>query len=70
MRLCEDSDTVATLVKLILAREGTAVVYAEDGEIGIAMCLKSTSDFDVVIRGIRMPLKDGCAMVARLRETG
>lgn len=68
--LCEDSDTVATLVKLILEREGAAVARAENGQIGIDIFLKPTSDFDVVITDIQMPLKDGYAVAARLRETG
>ncbi len=67
---CEDSDTVATLVTLILKREGATVTHAENGKIGIDIFSKSGEDFDIVITDIQMPVLDGLGLAKALRATG
>ena len=67
---CEDSDTVATLVTLILQREGATIVHAENGEAGIDLFLKSGIDFDIVLTDIQMPIVDGFGVAKALRAAG
>lgn len=67
---CEDSDTVATLVTLILQREGATIVHAENGEAGIDLFLKSGIDFDIVLTDIQMPIVDGFGVAKALRAEG
>ena len=65
--LCEDSETVATLVTLILERDGALVIHAENGESGMKHFSDSKQRFDVVITDIQMPIMDGYALAAALR---
>ena len=65
--LCEDSETVATLVTLILERDGALVIHAENGESGMKHFSDSKARFDVVITDIQMPVMDGYALAGALR---
>ena len=67
---CEDSDTVATLVTLVLEREGATVTHAENGKIGVDLFSQSGEDFDLVITDIQMPVMDGLGVAEALRATG
>ena len=67
---CEDSDTVATLVRLVLEREGATVTHAENGKKGIDIFSKSGEDFDLVITDIQMPVLDGFGVAEALRSAG
>ena len=67
---CEDSDTVATLVRLVLEREGATVTHAENGKKGIDIFSKSGQDFDLVITDIQMPVLDGFGVAEALRGAG
>ena len=67
---CEDSDTVATLVRLVLEREGATVTHAENGKKGIDIFSKSGEDFDLVITDVQMPVMDGFGVAAALRDAG
>ena len=68
--LCEDSETVATLVTLILERDGALVIHAENGESGMKHFSDSKQRFDVVITDIQMPIMDGYALAGALRAEG
>jgi CheY-like chemotaxis protein len=68
--LCEDSETVATLVTLILERDGALVIHAENGESGMKHFSDSKARFDVVITDIQMPVMDGYALAGALRAEG
>ncbi len=68
--LCEDSETVATLVTLILERDGALVIHAENGERGMERFSDSKERFDVVITDIQMPVMDGYALASALRAEG
>ena len=67
---CEDSNTVATLVTLVLEREGAIVTHADNGEIGIEIFSESGADFDLVITDIQMPVLDGFGVAEALRGAG
>ncbi|EHQ57104.1 fused histidine kinase with GAF domain/response regulator receiver [gamma proteobacterium HIMB55] len=67
---CEDSDTVATLVRLVLEREGATVTHAENGKKGIEIFSESGADFDLVITDIQMPVMDGFSVAEALRTAG
>ena len=67
---CEDSDTVATLVRLVLEREGATVTHAENGKKGIDIFSKLGEDFDLVITDIQMPVMDGFGVAEALRDAG
>lgn len=67
---CEDSNTVATLVRLVLEREGAIVTHADNGEIGIEIFSESGADFDLVITDIQMPVMDGFGVAEALRTAG
>ena len=68
--LCEDSETVATLVKLILEQDGALVIHAENGDSGMKQFSDSKEHFDVVITDIQMPVMDGYALASALRAEG
>ena len=67
---CEDSDTVATLVTLVLEREGATVTHAENGEVGIQLFSQTEIDFDAVLTDIQMPVMDGFGVAEALRSAG
>lgn len=67
---CEDSDTVATLVTLVLEREGATVTHAENGKIGIEAMSEPGKNFDIVITDIQMPVLNGLGFAKALRATG
>ena len=67
---CEDSDTVATLVRLVLEREGATVTHAQNGKKGIEIFSNSGEDFDLVITDIQMPVMDGFGVAEALRDAG
>ena len=67
---CEDSDTVATLVTLVLEREGATVTHAENGKIGIEAMSEPGENFDIVITDIQMPVLNGLGFAKALRATG
>ena len=67
---CEDSDTVASLVTLVLEREGATVTHAENGKVGIQLFSESEIEFDAVLTDIQMPLVDGLGVAEALRAAG
>ena len=68
--LCEDSDTVATLLKLILERSGALVRLARDGEQGLLLFTESSASFDLVITDMQMPKMDGYELTHNIRRHG
>ena len=68
--LCEDSETVATLLKIILERAGANVTTAPNGEEGFAIFTHSRDDFDMIITDMQMPKMDGYALTRRVRDSG
>lgn len=68
--VCEDSDTVSTLLKLILERAGASVSTAENGEEGFALFTQRPNAFDLVITDMQMPKMDGYELMRQIRELG
>ena len=68
--ICEDSDTVATLLKLILERVGALVTTAQNGEDGLAKFVESSSEIDLIITDMQMPKMDGYELMRRIRGLG
>ena len=68
--ICEDSDTVATLLKTMLERAGAVVATSANGEEGFAWFSHYSSELDLIITDIQMPKLDGYGLVRRIRATG
>jgi CheY-like chemotaxis protein len=64
----DDAETNRTLMQLALSRAGALVVTAEDG--GRAVDKALADPVDVVLLDMQMPVVDGYAAAAKLRELG
>ena len=64
----DDNDVNRQLAKLILTRAGAEVEMATNGQIAID-CVTS-SEFDIVLMDMQMPVLDGYAATKKLREMG
>ncbi|TWT37387.1 Sensory/regulatory protein RpfC [Posidoniimonas corsicana] len=64
----DDGDTNRKLLRLLLERGGAKVRMAENGQV--AVDLASQTHFDVILMDMQMPVLDGYAATARLREHG
>src|SRR3972149_2401479 len=65
--LVEDDEIMRVTVSDHLRKKGWTVTVAEDGEIGTEQIKKK--DFDIVICDIRLPKKNGMALLREARET-
>jgi CheY-like chemotaxis protein len=65
--LVEDDDVTRELMRMTLAREGYAVVAAEDGVRGYELAAETRPD--LIITDIYMPAADGVHLVRRVRDT-
>lgn len=63
----DDEPLVRKTVRLTLARDGHAVVEADNGVAGLREC--RTRAFDLVISDILMPGKEGIETIQELRAT-
>ncbi|MGN6107008.1 MAG: response regulator [Kofleriaceae bacterium] len=64
----DDSSTIRTIITKQMTELGFAVEAAEDGQQGLAK-LEDIS-VDLILLDVTMPVMDGPAMLAKLRETG
>lgn len=62
----EDTPALRALLQLCLTRAGYKVDLAEDGRSAVEMFLAGS--YDAVVMDIQMPVMDGLAAVARMRE--
>lgn len=65
--ICEDSETVSTLLRVMLERAGAVVTTAADGEEGLARFTQHSNELDLVITDIQMPKLDGYELMRRIR---
>ena len=65
--ICEDSETVSMLLRVMLERAGAVVTTAADGEEGLARFTQHSNEFDLVITDIQMPKLDGYELMRRIR---
>ena len=68
--ICEDSETVSMLLRVMLERAGAVVMTAADGEEGLARFIQHSNGLDLVITDMQMPKLDGYELTGRIRATG
>ncbi|MDA8754465.1 response regulator, partial [Luminiphilus sp.] len=68
--VCEDSDTVASLIKIVLEREGATVHTATNGEEGVALIESAPAAVDLLVTDIQMPVMSGHEVSRHLRKIG
>ena len=68
--ICEDSETVSMLLRVMLERAGAVVMTAADGEEGLARFIQHSNGLDLVITDMQMPRLDGYELTGRIRATG
>lgn len=68
--ICEDSETVSMLLRVMLERAGAVVTTAADGEEGLTQFIQRSNELDLVITDMQMPKLDGCELTQRIRATG
>jgi CheY-like chemotaxis protein/HPt (histidine-containing phosphotransfer) domain-containing protein len=62
----EDTPALRALLQLCLTRAGYLTDMAEEGQSAVDMFI--TGEYDAVVMDIQMPVMDGLAAVARMRE--
>ncbi len=62
----EDDRRLASILQRALGEAGMAVDIAEDGEEGVAAA--TTTEFDVIVMDVMLPVLDGVAATRRLRD--
>ncbi len=65
--LVEDEDMVRIVAERALARAGYEVTACANGEEGLAAITEGSTDFDMVVSDVVMPVMDGPAMVRAIR---
>jgi len=68
--ICEDSETVSMLLRVMLERAGAVVTTAADGEEGLAQFTQYSNELDLVITDMQMPKLDGYELTQGIRATG
>jgi len=68
--VCEDSDTVASLIKIVLEREGATVHTASNGQEGVALIESAPAAVDLLVTDIQMPVMNGHEVSRHLRKIG
>ena len=68
--VCEDSDTVASLIKIVLEREGAIVHTAANGQEGVALIASAPATVDLLVTDIQMPVMNGHDVSRHLRKIG
>jgi signal transduction histidine kinase len=68
--ICEDSETVSMLLRVMLERAGAVVTTAADGEEGLTQFTQHSNELDLVITDMQMPKLDGYELMRRIRATG
>lgn len=68
--ICEDSETVSMLLRVMLERAGAVVTTTADGEEGLTQFIQRSNELDLVITDMQMPKLDGCELTQRIRATG
>ncbi|NQV22907.1 MAG: response regulator, partial [Rhodopirellula sp.] len=66
--LVDDGDSNRQLIQLLLQRNGLLVETAVNGQIAVDKA--TTSDYDVILMDMQMPVMDGYTATRKLREYG
>ena len=67
--ICEDSDTVSMLLRVMLERAGAVVITAADGEEGLARFTQHSNELDLIITDMQMPKLNGYELTRLIRAT-
>jgi CheY-like chemotaxis protein len=65
--VAEDEVIVRNLVRLMLTREGYAVLTAADGQEALEICGKFTEPIHLLLTDVRMPRMDGWQLAEQVR---
>ena len=66
--LAEDEAVVRNLVRLMLSREGYAVLTANDGQEALEICEKFADPIHLLLTDANMPRMNGMELAERVRE--
>jgi CheY-like chemotaxis protein len=66
----DDDETVRSVVRVVLEREGYSVLEARDGAQALMMCDEFGSSPDLIVTDIKMPRVDGGELVRELSRDG
>ena len=64
--LVEDNEVNKKLAEKILTQQGHNVIHAENGQVALEKI--ETTNFDIVLMDIQMPVMDGSEAIKRIRE--
>ena len=67
--ICEDSDTVSMLLRVMLERAGAVVITAADGEEGLARFTQHSNELDLIITDMQLPKLNGYELTRLIRAT-
>ena len=68
--VCEDSDSIAQIIVMVLEKKGAVVEHASNGLVGLQRCqaLKEKGkSFDLIIMDMQMPVMDGYKAASQLK---
>ncbi len=68
--VCEDSDSIAQIIVMVLEKRGAVVEHASNGLVGLQRCqaLKEKGkSFDLIIMDMQMPVMDGYKAASQLK---
>lgn len=65
--IVEDEENIRLLVRLLLEQQGYTVVEVDNGSDALAI-LNASSDFDLIITNIQMPVMSGIRLIPELRR--
>jgi two-component system, cell cycle sensor histidine kinase and response regulator CckA len=66
--IAEDEEALLEVTQEVLGRAGYAVVPAENGAVALERFAEAPESFALVILDFSMPVMDGAACLARMRE--
>src|SRR5262245_44575131 len=66
--LAEDEGVVRNLVRLMLSKEGYAVLTANDGQEALEICAKFADPIHLLLTDVNMPRMNGMELAERVRE--
>jgi CheY-like chemotaxis protein len=66
--LAEDEAVIRNLVRLMLSKEGYAVLTANDGQEALELCEKFADPILLLLTDMQMPPMDGLELAERVRE--
>ncbi|HLH17784.1 MAG TPA: response regulator [Bryobacteraceae bacterium] len=66
--VAEDDPIVRNLIRLMLSKEGYAVLTANDGQEALEICEGFRHRIDLLLTDVRMPRMDGVTLAERVRR--